>query len=503
MFNNRLTNLIRSVTPIVSLLALMCPSYAFAGGAATLPAVERHDREVLYRSRGHIPDEFYKNSWADYWTVGTIHRDGQTYQSKWVAPGNQGCEDNRGITVTSWNIWMDVSSFGQRIWETTVFAWRTRKHEDERDDDLGLMSPCADVLLYQEAWKPDDILTDGPWADLQRRGYHAHTINNSYSLNANSAQLGSLHVGGGQSGLVAFVRHGTRIIKSAHQPFGPVSSSGKRKGFGILLVEKNGRFYYIANTHLNWGGYPHRGAEVGGQSAVRRKEWMKGTELMGRFLDANYLQYPPSGLLLAGDFNSDFVDGGPLRTGGGQLLSNMIYSGDTATTASPGQFEDRPKSGFEGQHYYTPAVIKKNALQNCNPTCESYLPAKVDRALNSSDPQFAYGRFTAPFTRVEKLARAFSLDEFNTNWTSGNDFATGGDYWLDAIVPVANTVNKGKWGICTPKSMSFSAAPGRWQGGGTDIILPRKGWSDHYAVWMHYVPSDDCGGGAGVIPRST
>ena len=497
MFNAQLTNSIRLVTWVMgwvlawvaSLLVSMCPPYAVAGGAAALPGVERHDRSVLYRSRGNSPDDFYKRSWSDYWTLGTIRRGRETYQSKWIAPGNQGCEDNRGITVTSWNIWMDVSSSEQRYAETLPLAdffGSVRKHEDERDDDLGLMSPCADVLLYQEAWDAGDMLTDGPWADLQRRGYRAHTVNNKHSLNS----------AGGHSGLVAFVRNGTRIIKSAYKPFG--NGTGKHKGFGVLLVEKNARFYYIANTHLHWGGYPHRGAEAGSHSGERRAEWMKGTELMGRFLDANYRQYPPSGLLVAGDFNSDFVTGGPLRTAGGQLLSNMIYSGNTA---SLGKFTNRPKNGFEGQHYYTPAVIRKNAEQkNCAKACESYLPTKVKRALNGGDPKFGFGRFTAPFTRVEKLGRAFSIDEFKTNWTSGNAFASGGDYWLDAIVPVANTVNSGKWGICSPKSMHFSAAPGRWRGGGANIILPKRGWSDHYAVWMHYVPGNDCAGGTGFIP---
>ena len=487
MLLNQMIKSVRSVA--LACVVISASPICHALGAAALPGVERHDRRVLFLSQTDHPIKFFNKSWANYYKSGRFIWGRDTFNSRWIAPDNQGCEDNRGITVASWNIW--------------TFIPGIKNYTDEREGGIGLMSPCADVLFYQEAFDYDWVLKDGPWASLQSRGYYTHTVWN-HRLSAGHCNGADLYIGiidNDCSGLVAFVRNGTRIIKSAYETFQTQRSwdAAKGKGFGVLLLEKNGRYYYVANTHFHFGEGRHLASERDGDSGVRRHNWAQATDLLARFLDTNYLQYPPSGLLLAGDFNGDFRGAGPLNTEGDKLLSNKDASGNTVQTSYK-QSNIQPRHGFEGHHYYTPTVIVKNALQNCTPSCESYLPTRVGRALNSDDPRFGFGRFTNGFTRSEKTGSSFSQLDVRTNWNSANDFATknSGNYFYDAVIPVADTVNNGKWGICTPESMHLSVAPVKWRGAGK-IILPRRGWSDHYAVWMHYVPSDDCDGGAGVV----
>ncbi len=79
---------------------------------------------------------------------------------------NESCNDTGFFSVASYNIFHNVPF-------VTDFG-------DEMEQSLGEVTRCADVVLYQEAWDYDDIIQDGPKADLAARGYSMLTPTGFY-----------------------------------------------------------------------------------------------------------------------------------------------------------------------------------------------------------------------------------------------------------------------------------------------------------------------------------
>jgi len=251
-------------------LTLMLASQAWAEGAPSFDAYySNHPREW-----------FDASSEVDYFNP-SITRSWQL---------NETCSDTGYFSVASYNIFHNVPF-------VTDFG-------DEMEQSLGKVTKCADVILYQEAWDYDDIIEDGPKADLTARGYKMLTPSGYYCDDSGEGAIEN-----DCSGLVMFYKTGTTLVKEL--TFLPFSTSNgadvhKEKGVWGAIFAKEGRYYYVFNTHFTYGSNSHLDGDATSDSS-RISNMQQSLGYIRDRVNANRASYPPALILFGGDFNADFA----------------------------------------------------------------------------------------------------------------------------------------------------------------------------------------------------
>ena len=201
---------------------------------------------------------------------------------------NESCDDAGALSVASYNIFHNVPF-------VTDFG-------DEMEQSLGEVTRCADLLLLQEAWDYDDIIGDGPRTDLAARGYSMLTPTGQYCDDS----LGAIE--NDCSGLVMFYKRGTRLMKElGFRAFSNVNGPDvhKEKGVWGAIFSKEGRYYYVFNTHMTYGHNSHLDGDARSDTS-RISNMKQALELIEHEVTANQGSYPPALVLIGGDFNADF-----------------------------------------------------------------------------------------------------------------------------------------------------------------------------------------------------
>jgi hypothetical protein len=203
---------------------------------------------------------------------------------------NETCSDAGFFSVASYNIFHNVPF-------VTDFG-------DEMEQSLGKVTKCADVILYQEAWDYDDIIQDGPKADLAARGYSMLTPSGYYCDDPADGAIEN-----DCSGLVIFYKSGTTLVRELpFQAFTTVNGPDvhKEKGIWGAIFAKEGRYYYVFNTHFTYGSNSHLDGDSTSDSS-RIANMRQSLSFIRDRVSANRTSYPPALVLFGGDFNADFV----------------------------------------------------------------------------------------------------------------------------------------------------------------------------------------------------
>ncbi len=222
---------------------------------------------------------------------------------------NETCDDAGAFTVASYNIFHNVPF-------VTDFG-------DEMEQSLGKVAKCADILLFQEAWDYDDIILDGPKADLAARGYSMMTPTGYYCDDPADGAIEN-----DCSGLVMFYKSGTSLVKElGFKAFSNVTGfdAYKEKGVWGAIFAKEGRYYYVFDTHLTYGDNSHLDGHAGSDSS-RISNMQESLDFIRGLVNANKASYPPALVLFGGDFNADF-DSTVASSKGYQLLVQASASG--------------------------------------------------------------------------------------------------------------------------------------------------------------------------------
>ncbi|MCY1022733.1 endonuclease [Pyxidicoccus sp. MSG2] len=222
---------------------------------------------------------------------------------------NEACNDTGAFTVASYNIFHNVPF-------VTDFG-------DEMEQSLGKVFKCADILLMQEAWDYDDIILDGPKADLAARGYGMVTPAGYYCDDSLDGAIEN-----DCSGLVMFYKSGTSLVKElGFKAFTNVTGFDvhKEKGVWGAIFAKEGRYYYVFNTHLTYGENSHLDGHAASDGS-RISNMQESLAFIQGAVSANKASYPPAHVLFGGDFNADF-DSTVANSKGYQLLLQASASG--------------------------------------------------------------------------------------------------------------------------------------------------------------------------------
>lgn len=201
---------------------------------------------------------------------------------------NETCNDAGAFTVASYNIWHNVpfvADFG-----------------DEMEQSLGKVTKCADLVLYQESWDYDDIIEDGPKADMAARGYKLLTPSGHYCDDTATG------IENDCSGLLIFYKNGTSLVKElGFQAFSNVVGVDvhKQKGTWGAIFAKEGRYYYVFDTHFTYGNNSHLDGD-GPSDGARISNMQESRNYILSQVNANRASYPPALVLFGGDYNADF-----------------------------------------------------------------------------------------------------------------------------------------------------------------------------------------------------
>lgn len=232
-------------------------------------------------------DAYYSNNPKAWYDV----MEEDEYFNPSLTPGwqlNETCSDSGFFSVASYNIFHNVPfvyDFG-----------------DEMEQSLGKVTKCADVVLYQEAWDYDDIIADGPKQDMASRGFTLLTPSGYYCDD-------TWDIENDCSGLVMFYKSGTTLVKQfTLQPFTDVNGADvhKEKGVWGALFAKEGKYYYVFDTHLTYGNKGHLEGDAA-SDASRISNMKQSLAYIRNQVGANKASYPPAVILFGGDFNADFA----------------------------------------------------------------------------------------------------------------------------------------------------------------------------------------------------
>jgi hypothetical protein len=355
-------------------------------------------------------DAYYSNhpkEWFD--TASEVDYFNPSITRSWQL--NEACSDTGYFSVASYNIFHNVPF-------VTDFG-------DEMEQSLGEVTKCADVILYQEAWDYDDIIEDGPKADLTARGYKMLTPTNYYCDDSGEGAIEN-----DCSGLVMFYKTGTTLVKELTlQPFTTVNGVDvhKEKGVWGAIFAKEGRYYYVFNTHFTYGNNSHLDGDAT-SDASRISNMQQSLAFIRDRVNANRASYPPALILFGGDFNADFTSTNSYSKGYQLLLQASAQS-----------------SFFEPYDY----AIGGAALGG------------------------------------------YETAGFQSNWpgssadTGNNGMATGAKGDFDTLM-----VGKAAaFGSCSPASISYSGWAPAWKTIDTSVRKwPSYTHSDHYGRWIRVKP---------------
>ncbi len=384
---------------------LMSPRFALLMALGLALGAPAHEAlaQTIPSAYSESPTAWYlvRNDMVDYFNTSITN----TWRT------NETCSDSDAFSVASYNIWHDVTGDG---------------FGDEMEGSLGEVVKCADVVLFQEAWDYDDIIDDGPRGDMAARGYTLLLPQSSYCEN--------FGVEKDCTGLVMFYKSGTSLVKRfTIEYFDSLTGWDAYKGKGVwgAIFAKDGKYYYVFTTHLNYGTYGHRESSVqDGTITSDQARIVNMMELRGyvrRMVQENRGSYPPAAVLVGGDFNADF-DKYNMNSAGRTLLSQ---SGASGTFLDP-----------------------------------------VDFRLTGA-----------------QIGRLEVSDSFKSNWphqstdnvdTGPNMYATGnrGDY--DTIL----VGNPGELGTCHPSVLAYSGWAPAWYSHSGRRIWPSTTHSDHYGRYI-------------------
>ncbi|MEQ9362784.1 MAG: hypothetical protein RIF32_00990, partial [Leptospirales bacterium] len=203
-------------------------------------------------SEPEIIDAFYSERPSEWWSEVSAAKYFDTGKTDtWVRDEN--CDDPGAFSVSTLNIWQDVPF--------------VTDYSDDREDDIGEIFQCADVVLLQEAWDYDDLIEDGVDADMLERGYDYIRRGDGASGYCNGADIEN-----DCSGLYMYSRHPV-VRDLGFRAFDNVSfpDSLKEKGVVGFIVRKEYRYYYVYNTHLTYGVAGH-GEGNSGNDASRASD---------------------------------------------------------------------------------------------------------------------------------------------------------------------------------------------------------------------------------------
>lgn len=324
---------------------------------------------------------------------------------------NETCNDAGFFSVASYNIFHNVPF-------VTDFG-------DEMEQSLGKVTKCADVILYQEAWDYDDIIEDGPRADLAARGYTMRTPSGYYCDDPADGAIEN-----DCSGLVIFYKSGTTLVRELpFQAFTTVNGPDvhKEKGVWGAIFAKEGRYYYVFNTHFTYGSNSHLDGDSSSDSS-RISNMQQSLSYIRNQVNANKASYPPALVLFGGDFNADFTSTNSYSKGY-QLLVQASAQG----------------SFLDPYNYATSGAIMGG----------------------------------------------FETAGFQSNWTGSaidvgpNGMATGVKADFDTVL-----IGKpSAFGTCSATSISYSGWAPSWKTIDTNLRMwPSYTHSDHYGRWIRVKP---------------
>jgi endonuclease/exonuclease/phosphatase family metal-dependent hydrolase len=256
-----------SLLPTALVLALS--SAAWAESTPTFDANASRNPKAWYDAVSEM--DYFKTSLTRSWQV------------------NETCDDTGAFSLATYNIFHNVPF-------VTDFG-------DEMEQSLGKVTKCADVVLFQEAWDYDDIIEDGPKADLAARGYSMMTPPGWYCDDPADGAIEN-----DCSGLVMFYKTGTALVRDlGFQAFTDVNGPDvhKEKGVWGAIFAKGGRYYYVFNTHFTYGDNSHLDGHAASDSS-RISNMKQSLAFIRDRVNAYRASYPPAAVLYAGDFNADF-----------------------------------------------------------------------------------------------------------------------------------------------------------------------------------------------------
>lgn len=364
-----------------------------------------------------VIDSYYSerpSAWWDEVSAGKYFDISKT--NTWVR--NETCSDAGAISVATMNIWQDVAFITD--------------YSDDREDDIGQVMKCADVVLLQEAWDYDDLKEDGTDADMKRRGFNyirrgdggSHYCDNTFGIEDDC------------TGLYLYSKH--PVVKNLGvEQFDGMAFPDSLKGKGVVgfIVRKENKYYYVYNTHFHYGSKGHKEGNSSDDS-VREKNWKETRDFVVRTVNANKGTYRPAAIIVAGDFNSDFS-----------------FAKTSSGTPAKNSKQIDVSSHFEDMRTYW---------------------------ANRGGSGWSFGKYEYHKTG----------GWFWTNWPGGGDngpnkFATGNRSHYDAAI-----VGKpGVFGGCGIQSVEFSGWAPQWKSKSGRRIQPSYSWSDHYGVWIKVRPS--------------
>jgi hypothetical protein len=379
----------RGVLPAA--LTLMLASQAWAEGTPTFDAYYSNRPREWFNAASEV--DYFNPSITRSWQL------------------NETCNDTGFFSVASYNIFHNVPF-------VTDFG-------DEMEQSLGKVTKCADVILYQEAWDYDDIIQDGPKADLTARGYKMLTPSGYYCDDPADGAIEN-----DCSGLVMFYKTGTTLMKElTFQAFTTVNGPDvhKEKGVWGAIFAKEGRYYYVFNTHFTYGSNSHLDGHSTSDTS-RISNMKQSLAFIRDRVNANRASYPPALILFGGDFNADFA-------------SNNSYS--------------------KGYHLLVQAAAQNTFLE------------PYDYAIGGA------------------VLGSYETASFQSNWpgasadTGPNGMATGvkGDFDT-VLIGKASAL-----GSCSPASISYSGWAPAWKTTDTgQRKWPSYTHSDHYGRWLRVKP---------------
>ncbi len=211
------------------------------------------------------------------------------FTTTWVT--NPSCKSDADFTSVTYNIFHNVGfvyDFG-----------------DEMEQSLGEVTACADVVLIQEAWDYDDMYEDGPVDDFAARGF-------SVSYGGGDNYCNGSDIEGDCSGLMIFSQHGF-IKELGYHKYQASSGIDSVKGKGVIgaIIEKDGRYVYVFNTHLVYGSEQHLGGNSSDDNA-RRLQMSEAIQWIRQRVEQHQAQYPPAAIVFGGDFNTDLQNSGAI-----------------------------------------------------------------------------------------------------------------------------------------------------------------------------------------------
>ncbi len=363
-----------------------------------------------------VIDNFYSERPSEWWSeVSASKFFDLTKTNTWIK--NETCSDSGAISVATMNIWQDVPFITD--------------YSDDREDDIGQVMKCADVVLLQEAWDYDDLREDGTDADMIRRGFSTIRRGDGGSYYCDGADIEN-----DCTGLYLYSKH--PVVKNLGvEAFDDVGfpDNLKEKGVVGFIVRKENRYYYIYNTHFHYGTKGH-GEGNASDDAVRTRSIAEVKTFVAGTVAANKATYPPAAIIVAGDFNSDF----------------------SFTKTASGTPAKNPRQLDVSSHFNDLRTVWANRTRS----------------------GWGYGAFEY----------ATAAGWFWTNWPGSGDngpnaFASGDRSHYDAAIVGRPEI----FGACAISSVEFSGWAPQWLSKSGRRIQPSNNWSDHYGIWIRVRPA--------------